>query len=53
IFSCDLKKMPPRKGTRTRTTPATAIATATATTPMTDAAIKALIARGVANALVE
>ncbi|GJX46292.1 hypothetical protein Tco_0271482 [Tanacetum coccineum] len=42
-------KMPPRKGTRTRTTPATA----TATTPMTDAAIRALIARGVADALVE
>ncbi|GJZ99445.1 putative reverse transcriptase domain-containing protein [Tanacetum coccineum] len=46
-------KMPPRKGTRTKTTPAIAIATATATTPMTDAAIKALITRGVANALVE
>ncbi|GKC19356.1 reverse transcriptase domain-containing protein [Tanacetum coccineum] len=41
--------MPPRKGTRTRTTPATA----TATTPMTDAAIRALIARGVADALAE
>ncbi|GJQ93297.1 putative reverse transcriptase domain-containing protein [Tanacetum coccineum] len=45
--------MPPRKGTitRTRTTPATA--TATATTPMNDAAIRALIARGVADALAE
>ncbi|GKG47078.1 hypothetical protein Tco_0504275, partial [Tanacetum coccineum] len=32
-------KMPPRRGTRTRT----ALATATATTPMTDAAIRALI----------
>ncbi|GJY96856.1 putative reverse transcriptase domain-containing protein [Tanacetum coccineum] len=42
-------KMPPRKGTKT--TPATA--TATATTPMTDAAIRALIARGVADALAE
>ncbi|GJZ19215.1 putative reverse transcriptase domain-containing protein [Tanacetum coccineum] len=39
--------MPPRKGTRT--TPATA----TATTLMTDAVIKALIARGVAGALAE
>ncbi|GJZ63000.1 hypothetical protein Tco_0619421, partial [Tanacetum coccineum] len=43
----DLKKMPPRKGTRT--TPATA--TATTTTLMTDPAITALIAQGVANAL--
>ncbi|GJW35456.1 reverse transcriptase domain-containing protein [Tanacetum coccineum] len=43
--------MPLRKGTRTRTTPATA--TATATTPMIDAAIKALMAQGVANALAE
>ncbi|GKD63054.1 putative reverse transcriptase domain-containing protein, partial [Tanacetum coccineum] len=43
--------MPPRRGTkiRTRTTPVTA--TATTTTPMTDAAIKALIAQGVADAL--
>ncbi|GJZ18245.1 putative reverse transcriptase domain-containing protein [Tanacetum coccineum] len=39
--------MPLRKGTRTKTTPATA----TATTPMTDAAIRSLIARGVADAL--
>ncbi|GKA18095.1 reverse transcriptase domain-containing protein [Tanacetum coccineum] len=37
--------MPPRKAPRTRTTPATA--TATATTPITDAAIRALISRGV------
>ncbi|GKE50982.1 hypothetical protein Tco_1486138 [Tanacetum coccineum] len=42
-------KMPLRKGTRTRTTPATA----TATTLMTDAAIRALIAQGVADALAE
>ncbi|GKA62098.1 hypothetical protein Tco_0761617 [Tanacetum coccineum] len=39
--------MPPRKAPRTRTTPATAIATI----PMTDAAIRALISRGVADAL--
>ncbi|GJW87189.1 reverse transcriptase domain-containing protein [Tanacetum coccineum] len=39
--------MPPRKAPRTRTT----LATATATTPMTDAAIMALISRGVADAL--
>ncbi|GJR47261.1 reverse transcriptase domain-containing protein [Tanacetum coccineum] len=37
--------MPPRRGTRT--------ATAIATTPMTDVAIRALIARGVADALTE
>ncbi|GJV62098.1 reverse transcriptase domain-containing protein [Tanacetum coccineum] len=43
--------MPPRKGTRTRTTPATATTTATATTLMTDAAIMALIAQRVADAL--
>ncbi|GKE85779.1 hypothetical protein Tco_1559521, partial [Tanacetum coccineum] len=42
--------MATRRGTRTRTTPATA--TATTTTLMTDAAIRALIAQGVANALV-
>ncbi|GKC80564.1 hypothetical protein Tco_1131338, partial [Tanacetum coccineum] len=41
--------MPPRKAPRTRNTPATA----TATTPMTDAAIRALISRGVADALAE
>ncbi|GKA92979.1 hypothetical protein Tco_0814965 [Tanacetum coccineum] len=41
--------MPPRKAPRSRTTPATT----TATTPMTDAAIRALISRGVADALVE
>ncbi|GJV72454.1 putative reverse transcriptase domain-containing protein [Tanacetum coccineum] len=41
--------MPPRKGTRTRNTPATA----TATILMTDAAIRALIAQGVADALAE
>ncbi|GJW50504.1 putative reverse transcriptase domain-containing protein [Tanacetum coccineum] len=41
--------MPLRKGTRTRTTLVTA--TATATTPMTDAAIRAFIAQGVADAL--
>ncbi|GKD24826.1 putative reverse transcriptase domain-containing protein [Tanacetum coccineum] len=45
------KKMPPRTGTETRTTLATSIATTT--TPMTDAAIWALIAQGVADALVE
>ncbi|GJS12772.1 putative reverse transcriptase domain-containing protein [Tanacetum coccineum] len=39
--------MPPRKAPRTRTTPTTA------TTLMTDAAIRALISRGVANALTE
>ncbi|GKC98532.1 hypothetical protein Tco_1168807, partial [Tanacetum coccineum] len=47
----ELQKMPPRTGTRTRTTLATA--TTTATTPMTDAAIWALIAQGVADALVK
>ncbi|GKE03283.1 putative reverse transcriptase domain-containing protein, partial [Tanacetum coccineum] len=41
--------MPPRKGTKTRTTPVTATTTATATTLITDAAI----ARGVADALAE
>ncbi|GJW72682.1 hypothetical protein Tco_0129599 [Tanacetum coccineum] len=41
--------MPQRKAPRTQTTPATAIAT----TPMTDAAIRALISRGVADALAE
>ncbi|GJY46140.1 hypothetical protein Tco_0435203 [Tanacetum coccineum] len=46
-------KMPPRKETKTRTTPATATTTATATTLMTDVAIRALIARGVADALAE
>ncbi|GJU67114.1 reverse transcriptase domain-containing protein [Tanacetum coccineum] len=46
-MGCSAAKMPPRKGTRT--TPATA----TATTLMTDAAIRALIARGVADALAE
>ncbi|GKE45591.1 putative reverse transcriptase domain-containing protein, partial [Tanacetum coccineum] len=40
-------KMPPRKGTRTRTIPAIA------TTPMTNAANKALVAQGVADALAE
>nr|GEW86760.1 putative reverse transcriptase domain-containing protein [Tanacetum cinerariifolium] len=44
-----LDKMPPRKAPRT--TPATTIATAT--TSMTDASIKALISRGVADALDE
>ncbi|GJR73585.1 putative reverse transcriptase domain-containing protein [Tanacetum coccineum] len=47
----ELQKMPPRTGTETRTTLATSIATTT--TPMTDAAIWALIAQGVADALVE
>ncbi|GJT47027.1 putative reverse transcriptase domain-containing protein [Tanacetum coccineum] len=41
--------MPPRKAPRTRTTPTTA----TATTLMTDAAIRALISRGMADALAE
>ncbi|GJW40756.1 hypothetical protein Tco_0066601 [Tanacetum coccineum] len=41
--------MASRRGTRTRTTPATA--TTTTTTLMTDAAIRALIAQGVADAL--
>ncbi|GJS06234.1 hypothetical protein Tco_0363030 [Tanacetum coccineum] len=41
--------MPPRKSPRTRTTPASA----TATTQMIDAAIMALISRGVADALAE
>ncbi|GJX27968.1 putative reverse transcriptase domain-containing protein [Tanacetum coccineum] len=45
------QKMATRRGTRTRTTPATATATATTTTPMTDAAIRAFIAQGVADAL--
>ncbi|GJZ40607.1 reverse transcriptase domain-containing protein [Tanacetum coccineum] len=43
--------MASRRGTKTRTTPATATATATTTTPMIDAAIRALIAQGMANAL--
>nr|GEV20772.1 DNA/RNA polymerases superfamily protein [Tanacetum cinerariifolium] len=43
--SYDLKKMPPRKAPRTRTTPATT------TTSMTDAAIRELISQGVADAL--
>nr|GFA01766.1 putative reverse transcriptase domain-containing protein [Tanacetum cinerariifolium] len=47
IYVSNYHKMPPRKGTRT--TPATA--TTTANTPMTGAAIKALIAQGVADAL--
>ncbi|GJY35942.1 hypothetical protein Tco_0421320 [Tanacetum coccineum] len=42
-----LLKKPPRKGTRTITPPVTS----TSTTPMTDAAIRALIDRGVADAL--
>nr|GEX95275.1 hypothetical protein [Tanacetum cinerariifolium] len=41
------EKMPPRKAPRTRHTPATA------TTPMTDAAMRALISRGIADALAE
>ncbi|GKC86451.1 hypothetical protein Tco_1142168 [Tanacetum coccineum] len=43
--------MPPRRAPRTRTT--TATATDTATTLMTDAAIRALISRGMADALAE
>nr|GEV91006.1 reverse transcriptase domain-containing protein [Tanacetum cinerariifolium]GEX67968.1 reverse transcriptase domain-containing protein [Tanacetum cinerariifolium] len=43
------EKMPPRRAPKTRTTPVTA----TATTPMTDAAIKALISLGVADTLAE
>ncbi|GJZ45495.1 putative reverse transcriptase domain-containing protein [Tanacetum coccineum] len=50
-FRIEPTKMPPRKGTRTRTILATAIATATA--PMTNTAIRALIAQGVADALAE
>nr|GEX57983.1 reverse transcriptase domain-containing protein [Tanacetum cinerariifolium] len=45
----DLKKMPPRKGTRTTS----ATATTTANTSMTGAAIKALIAQGVVDVLAE
>ncbi|GJX64459.1 reverse transcriptase domain-containing protein [Tanacetum coccineum] len=41
--------MAPRRAPRTKTT----LATSTATTPMTDAAIRALISRGVADALAE
>ncbi|GKF96062.1 hypothetical protein Tco_0288797 [Tanacetum coccineum] len=41
--------MPPRKAPRTRTTPATA----TATTPMNDVSIRALISRGMVDALAE
>nr|GEZ87978.1 hypothetical protein [Tanacetum cinerariifolium] len=51
LDSIAIKKMPPRRGTRTRTTLVTS--TATATTPMTDAAIRALITRGVVDALAE
>ncbi|GJX84404.1 hypothetical protein Tco_0335178 [Tanacetum coccineum] len=43
--------MPPKRGTRTRTRTTLATATATATTPMIDAAIRALIAQGMADAL--
>ncbi|GJT04495.1 putative reverse transcriptase domain-containing protein [Tanacetum coccineum] len=43
------QKIPPRKAPRTRTIPSTA----TATTSMTNAAIRALISRGVADALAE
>ncbi|GJV08048.1 putative reverse transcriptase domain-containing protein [Tanacetum coccineum] len=50
IFSCDLKKMPPRKAPKTGTTPAT---TTTPTTSMTDEQLKRLIAQGVANVLAE
>ncbi|GJT24198.1 hypothetical protein Tco_0894135 [Tanacetum coccineum] len=49
VFLITAEKMPPRRGIRTRT----ASATATATTPMTDAAIRALIPQCVANALAE
>ncbi|GKB89846.1 putative reverse transcriptase domain-containing protein [Tanacetum coccineum] len=41
--------MPPKRGTRTKTK--TTLATATATIPMTDAAIRALIAQGVVDDL--
>nr|GEW91618.1 hypothetical protein [Tanacetum cinerariifolium] len=41
--------MPPKRGTRTRTAPATAIAI----TPITDVAIRVLIAQGMADALAE
>ncbi|GKC68731.1 putative reverse transcriptase domain-containing protein [Tanacetum coccineum] len=43
--------MPPKRGTRTRTKTTPATATATATTLMTDVAIRALIAQGVADDL--
>ncbi|GKB45550.1 hypothetical protein Tco_0896303 [Tanacetum coccineum] len=46
IFSCDLKKMAPKR--TTRSTPA---ATATTTNTVTDAQLKVLIDQGVANAL--
>ncbi|GJY15672.1 putative reverse transcriptase domain-containing protein [Tanacetum coccineum] len=46
IFSCDLKKMAPKR--TTRSTPAT---TTTTTTPMTDAQLKDLIDQGVSDAL--
>ncbi|GJR50307.1 putative reverse transcriptase domain-containing protein [Tanacetum coccineum] len=44
-MGCSTAKMASRRGTRTRTTPTTVTATATTTTPMTDAAIRALIAQ--------
>ncbi|GKE42431.1 putative reverse transcriptase domain-containing protein, partial [Tanacetum coccineum] len=50
IFSCDLKKMPPRKAPKTRTTPAT---TTTPTTSVTDEQLKRLIAQGVVEVLAE
>ncbi|GJT47785.1 hypothetical protein Tco_0973942 [Tanacetum coccineum] len=56
IFSCDFKKMPPRKAPRTRTIPAittTPATTTTTTTPVTDEQLKALIAQGFANVLAE
>ncbi|GKC79198.1 hypothetical protein Tco_1129972, partial [Tanacetum coccineum] len=46
IFSCDLKKMAPK-----RTTRSTLATTNTTTTPMIDAQLKVLIDQGVADAL--
>nr|GEW45139.1 hypothetical protein [Tanacetum cinerariifolium] len=46
-------KMASRRGSKTRTRTATTTATITDTTPMIDAAIRALIAQGVADALAE
>ncbi|GKE78892.1 hypothetical protein Tco_1545012, partial [Tanacetum coccineum] len=50
IFSCDLKKMPPRKAPKTKTTPATIT---TPTTSVTDEQLKRLIAQGVVEVLAE
>ncbi|GJT45022.1 hypothetical protein Tco_0953737, partial [Tanacetum coccineum] len=53
IFSCDLKKMPPRKASKTQTTRSSPATTTNTTTPMTDEKLNTLIAQGVADVLAE